>query len=178
MAQPLDHQPVRPVLGMLSRRPGLFDRALDAVAARWGAPDLVSDLMDFDFTDYYTPDMGPGLKRKLCSFPVPMDPAVLPEIKLWTNSVERDIARSAQDDYPRPVNLDPGYITDAKLVLATTKDHAHRIYLGQGIYAEITLAYRNGAWRNQPWTYADFRTAPYHRFFLDARALLMRARRP
>lgn len=69
----------------------------------------------------------------------------------------------------RPLNLDPGYLTEAKLVLASTKDHAHRIYLSQGIYAEVTLSFRRGHWRHHDWTYPDYRRADYHAFFTQCR---------
>jgi hypothetical protein len=78
---------------------------------------------------------------------------------------------------PRPINLDPGCIALSKLVLATTKDQAHRIYLGRGIYAEITLTYLNGAFRPMPWTYPDYRTEPYRRFFEQVRADLLEGQR-
>jgi hypothetical protein len=72
----------------------------------------------------------------------------------------------------RPLNLDPGYITLAKLVLASTKDHAHRIYLSQGIYAEITLNYRAGSWQPLPWTYPDYRRSDFQEFFTNCREYL------
>jgi hypothetical protein len=77
----------------------------------------------------------------------------------------------------RPVNIDPGYITAAKLVLASTKDHAHRIYLGQGIFAEITLMYRHGRWEAHEWTFPDYRRGDYHAFFTQARLLYKESQR-
>jgi hypothetical protein len=67
------------------------------------------------------------------------------------------------------LNLDPGYLTAAKLVLASTKDHAHRLYLGQGIYGEVTLSYRQGHWQHREWTYPDYRRADFQDFFLRLR---------
>jgi len=74
----------------------------------------------------------------------------------------------------RPLNLDPGYLTEAKLVLASTKDHAHRIYLGRGIYAEVTLHYQNGRWQSHDWTYPDFQRPDYHLFFSQCRDFFRR----
>ena len=91
------------------------------------------------------------------------------------NSLEKGLA-DAQYAVPRPINIDPGYVTPAKLVLATTKDRAHRIYLGRGIYAEVTLTYAKKAFQSMPWTYPDYRSEPYRRFFEQVRrdALEMR----
>jgi hypothetical protein len=75
----------------------------------------------------------------------------------------------------RPLNLDPGYITLAKLVLASTKDFAHRLYLGRGIYAEITLHFRSGAWQPTQWTYPDYRRPDFQRFFVECRESLKRS---
>ena len=82
--------------------------------------------------------------------------------------------RSAKHGESRPLNLDPGYITLAKLVLASTKDHSHRIYLGQGIYAEITLDLSRGGWQPSEWTYPDYRRADFHQFFVHCRDYLKR----
>ena len=178
VAQPQPHPPVRPILGMLARRPELFGLALERVAGRWGPPDLRSDALDFDFTDYYARLMGPDLKRGFCSFQVDMDPAELADVKLWTNEIEREIAEDVADEYPRPLNLDPGYLNDSKLVLASAKDHAHRIYLSQGVFAEITLSYHDRAWRAMPWTYPDYRSEAYRKFFDRAREAYLRERKP
>ena len=75
----------------------------------------------------------------------------------------------------RPLNLDPGYLTAAKLVLASTKDHSHRLYLAEGIYAEVTLYYRDGRWQPREWTFPDYRRADYQEFFNAARRLLRQA---
>jgi len=176
LGAPVIPRPVRPILGLLSRQPDLFTLAAERAAERWGAPDLESDLFDFTFTDYYAREMGGDLKRRFLSFAFPMDPADLAEVKLWTNRIEQEIAAARPGPFPRPINLDPGYLNDSKLVLASTKDHAHRIYLGAGIYAEITLSFHHGAWHPMPWTYPDYRTDCYLGFFQEARARYLRAK--
>ena len=75
---------------------------------------------------------------------------------------------------PRPLNLDPGYLTLGKLVLASTKDFAHRIYLSRGIYAEVTLYYRHGRWEHHQFTFADYRREDYQHFFSQCRDVLHR----
>jgi hypothetical protein len=75
---------------------------------------------------------------------------------------------------PRPLNLDPGYLGLGKLVLASTKDHAHRLYLSRGIYAEVTLNYQDRGWRHHDWTFPDYRRADYQQFFSQCRDYLRR----
>jgi hypothetical protein len=91
---------------------------------------------------------------------------------LATNSWEAEYAGLQLHAEPRPLNLDPGYLTLAKLVLASTKDHAHRIYLADGIFAEVTLAFRRGAWQPHDWTYPDYCRADFHAFFMQCREQL------
>lgn len=169
MSRPVAHEKVCLIAGMLSRFPELFSRAADTVSARFGKVSRESEILPFDFTDYYAPDMGEDLWRKFYAFERPIEPERLVEIKLWTNELEEKMAGA---DYPvaRPINLDPGYVAASKLVLATTKDHAHRIYLARGIYAEVTLSFVEKEFRPMPWTYPDYRTGPYRRFFEAVRA--------
>ena len=107
-----------------------------------------------------------------------IDPAALAEIKRQTNEWEAEYAALGRHPEPRPLNLDPGYITPAKLVLASTKDHAHRIYLRDGIYAEVTLAYRQRQWQPLEWTYPDYRRDDYQRFFSECRNWLLNCGMP
>ena len=130
---------------------------------------LASDAFDFTETDYYAATMGTDLKKQFLAFERLIDPAMLADIKRQTNEWEVEYAALGRHAEPRPLNLDPGYITPAKLVLASTKDHAHRIYLRDGIYAEVTLAYRQRQWQPLEWTYPDYRRDDYQRFFTRCR---------
>jgi hypothetical protein len=93
-------------------------------------------------------------------------------MKRQTNDWELEYARQGGHAEPRPLNLDPGYLTLAKLVLASTKDHAHRLYLARGIYAEVTLSYKDRQWQPHPWTFPDYRRVDYQAFFDRCRNLL------
>jgi hypothetical protein len=143
----------------------------------FGAVAAVSDAFDFTETNYYAAEMGDALKKQFWAFAAPIDPGRLAAIKLTTNLWEAEYAGLQMHPEPRPLNLDPGYITLAKLVLASTKDHAHRIYLADGIYAEVTLAFRGGAWQPLDWTYPDYRRADFQAFFTKCRDLLRAAQR-
>lgn len=163
-----------------------YAEALDWTERRanggWGRIALASPAFEFRETDYYRATMGDDLLKQFLIFEPTFDPGRLAEIKLQSNDWEAEYATLSRHPEPRPLNLDPGYLTLAKLVLASTKDHAHRIYLGRGIYAEITLGYRHGAWRPREWTYPDYQRADFQAFFDRARGLLAarlkEARRP
>jgi hypothetical protein len=135
---------------------------------------LTSNAFNFTETDYYLATMGSNLKKQFFAFDRLIDPAELAGIKRQTNDWEAEYAALARQAEPRPINLDPGYVTPAKLVLASTKDHAHRIYLRDGIYAEVTLSFRAGRWQPHEWTYPDYRRADYQAFFTACRDRLMR----
>jgi hypothetical protein len=113
--------------------------------------------------------MGDGLTRNFVSFRRVFDPGSLADAKLATNRIERELADKTGDTFRRRVNLDPGYVTAAKLVLATTKDFSHRVYLRDGIYAEVTLQFGSGGPRAQPWTYPDFASGAYSEFLMKVR---------
>jgi hypothetical protein len=178
MARPRAPQPVKLICGLIGGDVDLLNRARQLLRRRFGPVDLESDLWSFDETDYYEAEMGPGLKRLFLSFEQPSHPEALAGIKHETNAIEEKIAEQcAALDIPRPVNLDPGYVDLAKLVLATTKDRSHRIYIGQRMYAEVTLHFENGRWQPWPWTYPDYRRAEYHEFFARVRERLVAQRR-
>jgi len=169
---------VKLLVGMLAQRPEWLDAAERLLAVHFGSIDLASPLIPFDFTDYYTPEMGAPLLRKFVTHEPLISPGDIAAIKLKTNQLEADLARTLAAPVPRPVNLDPGYLDGSKLVLATTKDYVHRIYLRDGIYAEITLTYKKGAYAPTPWTYRDYATPSYLAFFAQARARYLSQRTP
>jgi len=168
VATPKPPEPVTLVVGMLASRSELFDAAEAELVRLYGPIDLASPLIDFTFTDYYDAEMGKGLKRKFVGFARKIDPGELARIKLETNAIEARLA-AGQAAVPRPVNLDPGYVCGGKLVLASVKDRAHRVYLGQGVYAEVTLEARRGRFVPLDTTYPDYRSKSYLSFFDEAR---------
>lgn len=163
-----------------------IDECWQRLEAVWGPIADLSEAFDFVESEYYHRTMGCGLKKQLAVFRFPYDPSELPGDKLFANDLElswnahsapcrselgRDIEKPISNlSMQRPINIDPGYMSLTKLVLASTKNREHRIYLREGIYAEVTLAYRDQAWQCMPWTYADYQR-------VDVRAFLARARR-
>jgi hypothetical protein len=150
-------QPVKLIASLLTGEPGLFARVREALVAAWGAIDFESEFLPFDHTDYYAAELGPGLQRQIVAFERLISPSELPAGKRLANELEQSLAAGGR----RRVNVDPGYVSLGKLVLASTKDHAHRLYLGQGVYGEVTLAYQQGRFRPWPWTYPDYGSEAY-----------------
>jgi hypothetical protein len=129
--------------------------------AAWGPIDFTSDRLPFDHTDYYAAEFGPALQRQIVTFDALVPPDLLPAIKVRTNELEAVLAVDGR----RRVNVDPGYVSLGKLVLASTKNHAHRLYLGQGVYGEVTLTFQRGRFRPWPWTYPDYASESYCALF-------------
>ena len=164
-------------MAAFSRHAAALDWAAQKAIQVWGSCGLASERFSFAETDYYAATMGGPLWKAFWAFAEPVDPAGLPDWKTATNTWEKEYAAAAGHDERRPLNIDPGYLTAAKLVLASTKDHAHRIYLRDGIYAEITLYYRDRAWQPCEWTYPDYRRADFQAFFSQCRDFLRGQRR-
>src|SRR5262249_49613499 len=120
-------------------------------------------------TTYYERDMGAGLLKRLLAFDKLVPSDCLAEVKNRTISLEGEIAERHLFPEKRPINLDPGLLQLGKFLLATTKDQAHRIYLRDRIYAEVTLRFQDGSFVPWPWTYADYREPAYHEFLMRAR---------
>lgn len=165
---------VLPLVAAFSRHAAALDWAGRRLEARWGDIALRSENYAFEQTDYYQSTMGSGLQKVFFALAEPADPARLPEWKLQTNLWEEEYADSGAFAESRPLNLDPGYLTLGKLVLASTKDFAHRIYLAHGIYAEVTLLYRHRRWQAHEWTFPDYSEGTYHAFFHRCREYLHR----
>ena len=165
------HPPVKLIMGMISADAGLFPPVEALLFQRFGPADFWSEVMPFDYTDYYIREMGADLLRKFIAFEKLIQPEEMAEIKYFTNDLEKEFLYPDTDR--RRVNLDPGYISAAKLVLASTKDHIHRLYLRDGIYAETTLRMEKGTFRAWQWTYPDYRSEKYINIFNEIRRIYM-----
>jgi Domain of unknown function (DUF4416) len=173
MGQILPPSPALLILAASSRDAEALNWSREHGEQAYGPIAFASDAFDFTETDYYTSTMGADLKKQFFAFERLIGPAALAGVKRATNALEAQYAALGHHPQPRPLNLDPGYITPAKLVLASTKDHAHRIYLRDGIYAEVTLAFRQKRWQPLDWTYPDYRRDDYQQFFTRCRELLL-----
>jgi len=166
-------KPVKLIVGIFATDAQCLQKAVETVTKEFGAADFVSDVWPFDKTTYYKKETGENLLRQFVSIEKPIDPGELANIKHTTNRLEQELAAQLNRDVPRPVNLDPGIIEPSKLVLATTKNFSHRIYIGNQMYAEVTLMYEKGAWSFSPYTYPDYRQPCYIEFFEKVRKKLL-----
>ncbi|MEZ6134479.1 MAG: DUF4416 family protein [Pirellulaceae bacterium] len=174
MAVPHAPPPTFQLVAIFSRHQNVLDWAVERIADRWGAIALLSQRFDHSETTYYQAEMGSDLKKQFAIVSGNYDPARLAESKLQSNAWENELSDSKRFPEARPVNIDPGYLTLTKLVLASAKDRAHRIYLSNGIYAEECLYYLDRRWQSRPWTYPDYTRPDFQAFFVEARELLKR----
>lgn len=166
--------PVKLFVGMLSPDPLLFDASIGILCKEYGPLDHQSAVLPWSKTNYYRDEIGDGIVRRFVFFKELLDPCELARIKLFTNKIEKDFAVHIGDTFRRRINLDPGYVTEAKVVLATTKDYSHRVYIGSNIYAEVTLRYsiKDRQFTPCDYTYLDYRMDEYRTVFNQARELL------
>ena len=166
-------KPVKLIIGILAADHKCVYTAADVLADKFGRIDFTSDIWPFDKTDYYKDQTGPRILRQFISIERLIDPGKLAKIKHKTNKLEQKLAKSLALPLPRPVNLDPGIIEPSKLVLATTKNYSHRIYIGNKMYAEVTLIYDKGRWCPLEHSYPDYRQQCYFDFFEKVRERLL-----
>jgi len=135
----------------------------------FGPIGLESALYPFDHTAYYAATMGSGLQKQLWVFErlIPLDSLAVH--KVATIQLEMELAASGAFSETRPLNLDPGLLNLGKFMLATTKDKDHRIFLREGIFAEVTLRYCDKEFVPWSWTYADYREDHVRDFLNRAR---------
>lgn len=152
MSVPKPPKPAKLVIGMLMKDKSLIETVTNILIQEYGQIDIVSPWLLFNYTDYYEPELGSPIYRRLISFENLIDQGSLVNIKLFSNRLENNLSENGK----RRVNIDPGYMVLERFVLATGKNYTHRIYIGSGIYADLTLIYQKGQFRPLPWTYPDY----------------------
>jgi len=158
---------VKSICGFLYRDENLYKKVRNSLEAHLGKIDYESSPMEFSFTNYYQEELGKDLLRRFISFQRLQPADALIGAKLFCLKLARKYACNGK----RQINIDPGYLNEAKLVLATTKDFSHRIYLRKGIYAEVTLCFHQGEFCDFPTTYPDYRTQEYKDIFSHIRKI-------
>lgn len=152
MSIPQSPKPAKLVIGLILKEKDLLESIVNNLIGKYGDIDVVSPWFDFDYTDYYEKEMGSPLARRLVVFKPLIQQTELVDIKISTNDLETAYAIGGK----RRINIDPGYLLLERFVLATGKNYAHRIYMGKGIYADLTLIYSNGRYQTLSWTYPDY----------------------
>ena len=158
-------KPVKLIIGFIFKELGTYQSAKTMLLRRLGDVDFQSQVIPFTSTNYYQEEFGLELKKIFLSFKKLILPSQSPDIKILTNKIEEKLSSQGH----RRVNIDPGYLDLAKLILTSTKDYCHRVYLNKGIFAENTLVYQGKSFKPWPWTYLDYQTPEYINIFNQIR---------
>ena len=164
--------PAKLIIGILAADKDCLTAAVETLADNFGKIDLTSPVWNFNQTAYYKDELGENILRQFVTIETLIDPGLLAKIKHKTNKLEAELAGKLQTNLPRPVNLDPGIIEPSKLILASTKNFSHRIYIGDNMYAEVTLMFSKGTWQSLPYTFPDYKQKRYHEFLSKVRTKL------
>jgi hypothetical protein len=165
MSFPHSPAPAKIFMSLISSQNELICQASQSVGEYLGKIDLMTERLPFDFTSYYEEEMGKGLFRRFVFFEEVASPERVSSIKGVTDRIEEGFRCAAG----RKVNIDPGYLNLNQVILATHKDYSHRIYLRDGVYADLTLVYLQGGFQPLHWTYPDYRSAEIISLFNKAR---------
>lgn len=165
MSHPKEPMPAKLVISVFLKEKTLIRSVVEDLMEKFGAVDVMSTWMPFDWTAYYESEMGAPLFRRMMVFKQLIEQQALPEIKRTTNDIEKRYMASDR----RRVNIDPGYLLLERFVLATGKNFSHRIYIGKQIYADLTLIYKKGRFQALPWTFPDYADSEMHGFLEKAR---------
>ena len=167
MGEIKERDPVKFITGFIFKQGTVLCRTKEILEVKFGKIDFQSQIIPFTHTDYYEKEMGRELKRQFISFSRLIAPDALAKTKIYTNKIEKKLSLQGR----RSINIDCGYLGLCKLVLASTKDYTHRIYLKGRIYAEVTLFYQNKTFNFWEWTYPDYRTDEYIAIFSQIREI-------
>ena len=154
--------------GLMYSNSKRYEAVLSRLEERFGKLLKDSGAFDFNFTANYEKEFGHGLKKIFLVFDTPINRDQLPEIKLWAHQLEAELSI----DSKRTINIDPGYITPNNVIVASTKDHPHRVYLGQGVFGDVQLILRKEEVETFPHTYPDY--SSQQEFFSEMRRLAPR----
>ena len=165
-------EPVKLISGLLAPDIETLESLYSELEAIWGKIDYKSTIFPFTQTKYYEKEMGANLLRQWIGFEEPFKPENLADVKIKSNEIEENRLRETRG---RSVNIDPGYVTLHSLILASTKNFSHRIYLRDGIFAEVTLIYHKENFETLPWTFPDH--IDHKEVFMEIRNLWVKQRK-
>ena len=160
---------VKLFFALMYKNKRVFGKAIKELKHNFGEFDTKSAAYSFDFTDYYKKEMGANLKKIVFSSKKLIQRERLPSIKIKTNMIEQKLARNGK----RMINIDPGYLTDHNMILASAKELPHRAYIGKGIFADIQLRFRNGKFEPFSHTFKDYRQKEILDYFFNLRKVYL-----
>lgn len=153
MSSPQIADHVKMITSVIYAKQSHFVEGVRILSKEYGDCDYISEEMPFEYTKYYEKEMGTSLKRRFVFYETLIPPEILPDVKHFTNNIEGGFTVNNK----RQINIDPGYISMSHLILATGKSYAHRPYLRDGIWADLTLIFREQSFQPLPWSYPDYR---------------------
>lgn len=171
MGKAKDPLPAKLIIGLIFKDEAVLGLLKERLVEKFGKIDYEGKVFSFDFTTYYEKEMGKDLKRQFLSFENLIHMGALPEIKLYTNELEKEFCDKNSDK--RRINIDPGYMAQEKMVLATTKNYDHRPFLNRGIYAELTYRFHKRSFQPLEWTYPDYKAPESINIFNEMRKIYM-----
>ncbi|MDR2676746.1 MAG: DUF4416 family protein [Endomicrobium sp.] len=163
-------QKVKLFCGIIFSNERVKQATFSLLEKEFGEIAAISDTIFFNFSNYYNAEMGNGLRRLWVSFIKLIFTSTIVKIKKITNSLENEFSIN----HRRQINIDPGYITPANVILVTTKNYCHRIHLSDGIYGEVTTIYKKNSFIKLPWSYPDYLSETAVEFFLKSRVNLLK----
>ena len=163
------------IMGIIFPSDELYEKIIEILTEKFGEIDFMTEEFSFseEFSNYYDEEIGGEARRRILSFERLVDPSEQAEIKTYTNAVEAEFSINGN----RMINLDPGFLSHGRLMLATTKKTGFRIPLSDGIYTELTLYYARGAWQKLPWTYRDYQSERVQNFLTTVRKKYLEQRK-
>lgn len=164
----IEPKPVKLFFGLIYSDEKVYQSIREELISIYGEIDIESDILSFAHTSYYGKEMGTGLCRRFVSFKELIDAhSDILDAKHFAVKIENDTAT----DQRRTINIDPGYINESRLILSTTKDFSHRIYIGKGVFLETTMLLKKNSFEYLPWTYPDYKLESYKKFFLNMKTI-------
>ncbi|MGI9533404.1 MAG: DUF4416 family protein [Thermodesulfobacteriota bacterium] len=169
MSNLIEPRPVKIIFSVIFNDKTDTNLIINMITEHFGSTDYESKLIKFDKTNYYTDEMGTNLCRKIISKKELLNRDKIVDIKIKANEIEQE---TSIDD-KRIINIDPGYLASEHFVLSTGKGYAHRPYLGKGVYADLTLIYRDKKFSELEWTYPDYKSVVIQNILKEIRKIYL-----
>ncbi|ADG70401.1 DUF4416 family protein [Brachyspira murdochii] len=147
----------------------IYNLALEKLINNFGEIEVISDEYLFSHSIYYKEEMGDTLNKRFIVFKNMIERDYISNVKRITDNIEREYL---DDKNNRKINIDPAILTLENFILVTNKNFTHRIYLKDGVFADLTLIYKKKeGYTELPWTYADYSSDETKKFLKKIREL-------